>query len=215
MATPNPIVELQITDGRALLDLQRVADKVGKKLPAIMRPVVSRSLTQTRNGFSRAITKRMNVKAKRLKKEIIIIKSTHDGLPAGRVSLRAAARIGLRNFSATQNRRGVAYRIEKGGARRTATGAFLARPRIGIKGGERSFVDQSAGGADDRASGDHQLVFKRAGKARLPIRSLKGPSPLAFVLKNNLDEKVASEAAGIFAKNVRQRIDFELRKHRL
>jgi len=77
------------------------------------------------------------------------------------VGVYGIKRMSLKRFNAKQVRKGVSYKIRKDGGRRLAEGAF---------------------GPDIAKLGNH--VFKRIGKARFPLRKLRGPSPGAVYLRN-------------------------------
>lgn len=96
-------------------------------------------------------------------------------------------RIPLLKFRARQTRAGVSYRLS--GGRGQAPGAFIATMRSG-----------------------HQGVFRRRGRARLPIDELHGPSLPHVFSQGVITAALRRLAKAVMPKNLAHEISFLLRK---
>lgn len=106
------------------------------------------------------------------------------------VTLRKSARLALRNFGARQNKKGVTYKISKTKGRKLIPSAFQG-PRPGA-------VKVSWRGN----------VFIRAGKERLPIVKLSGPSPWGVFVKGGRDPVVRRDARKELRKQIEKRLRY-------
>ncbi len=104
------------------------------------------------------------------------------------VSLKKTRRLGLRHFGARQDAKGVSYKIGKGGGRKRVNGAFQG-PKPGV-------IKLSWRGN----------VFKRSGKARLPIYQLRGVSPFGAYVKNDLEQVDVKAVNDELTKQLERRI---------
>lgn len=122
---------------------------------AIVR-ALNRGMTAGRTVMSRAIAKDMGIKVadanKRLRYRMASANTPQSRLAAGfeRIPLMA---FGARQTGSRGRGRGVTYRMGAGNARTRLAQAFIAKMKSG-----------------------HPGVFMRAGRARLPIVQLHGPS---------------------------------------
>lgn len=105
----------------------------------------------TRTYISREVRKKIAIKAKDANKCITYHRGRLSN-PTGRIKIRGK-RLPLIQFGASQTKKGVTYRIEKGGGRKRMQGGFIATMRSG-----------------------HRGVFSRRGKSRLPIHEAFGVS---------------------------------------
>lgn len=117
--------------------------------------------------------------------------ATNDNLQAI-VSLKKTPRLGLRHFGAKQDKRGATYKIRKKGGRQRVNVAFMG-PKPGA-------VKTSWKGN----------VFKRTGKARLPIVQLKGVSAYGAYKKNDLEGPQAKAVEEELAKQINRRINLNV-----
>ncbi len=107
------------------------------------------------------------------------------------VALKKSARIPLKDFGARQKKVGVSYRISKSEGRKTIPGAFQG-PRPGVM----------------KASWKGN-VFKRVGKARLPIVKLYGPSPWGVLRVSNRTSNVREIIQAEFIKQLADRLRYQ------
>lgn len=158
-------------------------------VPKAIAGAINDTLKTSKSELSRRIRDRVNIKKKDIDKHISVDRA-NPGRLQGKLHLSESARLGLKYFGATQNKRGVKYRIEKGGARKTIEGAF--GPKIPRLGGQ---------------------VFRRIGKKRLPIIKLQGPSPGGVAVKAGIDEVQFESSQKIFQTKLDARIRFILLRH--
>ncbi len=129
---------------------------------------LNKTATQGRNIAQREIRRTINVKASRIKK-VLSVKRAANSNPM------AAIRAGYRQFPVVwyngvrQTKKGVSVKMRKDMPRFLFKGAFIAE-----------------------MPGGHRGAFRRRGKARLPIKELKGPNPqsvfaehIDIILKKN------------------------------
>lgn len=169
--------------------LAEAAEQAKRNLPNELMIAVNSTAREMKTPISRQIREVLAAPAAVVKKVINQSrKASRDRLIAG-VQVDHTKRIPLRDFGARQNKRGVSYRITKGGGRKTIASAFQG-PKPGV-------IKVSWKGH----------VFKRVGKARLPIRKLKGPSPWGVFIKHNMAAKAAEEAERRLEKNIERRVE--------
>ena len=138
---------------------------------------------------SRAITEELAVKSSVVKQKIKAKRATKSDLSA-KVTVKASNRLSLREFGAKQNKKGVTYKISKTKGRKLIAGAFQG-PKPGV-------VKISWRGN----------VFKREGKARLPIIKRSGPSPWGVYVKSGKDPGIRREARKVLREQIERRIKF-------
>jgi hypothetical protein len=111
----------------------------------------NRTIEQARTDMSREIRKEFNITAAKVNAALRIERATFHDLRGPQATLLVPAQRGrslnLINFGARQTRRGVSVQVKKGSGRKVIPGAFIAN--------------------------DGKTVFKRVGKARLPIKALQ------------------------------------------
>jgi len=130
-------------------DLDRLQEDVAKRATA---SAINRTMEQARTAMSREIRQEFNISAGKVNQSLRITKATLSG---GLYRLQAVLEsptqrgrsLNLINFAARQTSKGVTVKVKKGGARKLIPGAFIAN--------------------------DGRTVFKRVGKARLPIKALQ------------------------------------------
>jgi hypothetical protein len=157
-----------------------------------MKRASTRVASQGRTGISKSIRQGMLIKAAEVNK-LIHVKKYKAGAS---VALRQSDRISLRHFGAMQDEVGVSYQIAKGGKRRYIDDAFMG-PKYG-----------------QLAPKLHGNVFKRAGKSRLPIVKIMGPSPWGVFLRKKMYQSTKDDLSQKFHDRLRHEIDFLIEKAR-
>lgn len=106
------------------------------------------------------------------------------------LDISKSKRMGLRHFKARQTKKGVSYRISKTKGRKFIPSAFQgpAPGRMNVK-----------------WKGN---VFKRKGKARLPLVHVRGPSPWGVVLKGKKLKPIIKQMQAELSKQARERIRY-------
>jgi hypothetical protein len=150
----------------------------------------ARVATQGRTEISKGIRTHINIKAGDLKPVLQIAKHKNGAS----IRLRESDRLSLRYFGATQNNKGVTYKMAKGQGRGFIAGAFQG-PRPGA-------VKASWKGN----------VFKRVGKNRLPIQKLMGASAWGTFVVKGMYKPTEADLMQKFNQRLRHEIDFLISK---
>ncbi len=174
--------------------LERVLAEVGRDIDRDLVIAINKTAKKTKSGINKEIRKELAVKASVINKALFQTKRATKPSKFAIVQLKKTDRIPLRDFSAKQVRKGVSYRISKRGGRKLVPGAFQG-PRPGRM----------------KASWKGN-VFRRVGKARLPIRKLFGVSPWGVFVKRKMDMPTVAETERELEKQVGRRADFWTKK---
>lgn len=150
-------------------DLQKIKkamESVGKtEVKKMVAQAVNRaakktySATSEPKGLSQLVREHLNIKAAQFKKDVKLPTKATPTRLSSKIQMMKTKRTNLVNFGASQNNKGVSYKIMKSGARNTAPGAFIAKNQ----------------------------VFRRVGKSRLPIIKLQGVSIWGWAIENQMD----------------------------
>jgi hypothetical protein len=170
---------------RAVAQLEKdMADRV-------MARALNRTIEEGRTDMSREIRSEFNLSASKVREKLFIEKASFKG---GRLTLQAALvskdprgrrrSINLINFAARQTSKGVTVKIKKGGGRKTLPGAFIAN-----KG---------------------RTVFKRQGKARLPIQPVQTIDVQQMFNTRRINAAVVRRLGPKFVKNFEHELRFAL-----
>lgn len=187
-----PSLSLKINEQqlqRAMRDLQAVPRGLPKAIVGAINDTAREMATSTKQPLSvlKQITRRVQIKAKDVRSHIHVQRANRSRMRAD-IRLSESQRLSLKVFGARQIRRGVSYKIERGGRRQTVAGAFIAL-------------------------GGH--AWRRIGRSRLPIVKLHGPSPWGvFVKALGAESQTATEMERRMAINLDQRVQFLLKKAR-
>jgi len=172
---------------RAVAQLERdMADRVTVR-------ALNRTIEEGRTDMSREIRAEFNLPASKVREKLFIEKASFKG---GRLTLQAALlskdprgrrrSINVINFGARQTARGVTVKIKKGGGRKAIKGAFIAN-----KG---------------------RTVFKREGKARLPIQPVQTIDVQQMFNTRRINPAVVRRLGPKFVKNFEHELRFALSK---
>jgi len=177
--------------------IKQIQQLVGKSKAGVNRQL-NAAITQTAKQLNTAIAKvvaeELVLTQKVIKQSIKQTRSTPQTLKST-TTVPVERRISLREFGAKQNSKGVTYRISKKKKdKKFIPGAFMG-PKPGVL----------------KASWRGN-VFKREGKARLPIAKKSGPSVWGVYVKSGRDPEVRRQAREILRKQVQNRIDFLIKK---
>lgn len=142
-----------------------LGDAGPKKLRQQIAIALNQTAKKTERALAKEIAKELVLSQKEIKTTIKQDRKATREVLATNVVQKESDRIPLKRFKARQNKTGVRYRISKKTGGKTIKSAFIAE-----------------------TLGSH--AYKRAGKKRLPIKKLWGPSPWGVTVKNNLDRVV-------------------------
>jgi hypothetical protein len=149
-----------------------------------------RVASQGRTEISKGIRQNINIKASDLK-PVLQIGRYKKGAS---ITLREKQRLSLRYFGATQNSKGVTYKMNKGSGRAFIEGAFQG-PRPGAV--KVSWLGN---------------VFKRVGKDRLPIQKIMGASAWGVFVVRGMYKPTEDDLMQNFNQRLRHEIDFLISK---
>jgi hypothetical protein len=186
------MIALTVVD-RKTNQLSKLLKGKTKRLKREVAIAVNATAKKTTSLLATEVGKQLSTAKKNIKKTISIAKKADPKTGTRMTAIvrqSKTGRIPLRDFKARQNKKGVSYRISKSSGRGFAEGAFQG-PKPGV-------VKASWRGR----------VFKRVGKARLPIIQLFGASPWGVVKKHTLDKKTKKASKIELEKQLERRIRF-------
>lgn len=163
--------------------LQAVTNNLKKEMAIVSWKAAQKG----KSLIAKDITQELAVPQKIVRNEV---SATRVGGRDAEVVLKKSRRIPLRDFGARQNKIGVTYRISKTRGQTTLAGAFQG-PRPGV-------IKSSWKGN----------VFKRKGKARMPIRKARGVSPWGSFVKRRRIEPVGEQIQYELRKQLRERVRY-------
>jgi hypothetical protein len=164
-----------------------------KRLRREMAIAVNATSKKTVAIWAKEVSKEVATAQKNIKATIKVSKkaaASESKSPTAVVTQKKTGRIPLRDFGARQNKKGVSYKISKGGKRGFVAGAFQGPKPGAMKASWRG------------------RVFKRVGAGRLPIIQLFGPSPWGVSIKNNLKKPTVKATKIELVKQIERRIRF-------
>jgi hypothetical protein len=188
-----------------LRELSRRLGGVQKKIDAALKRPLNRVADKAKSLMASEIMKEINIKRKDLlgsgKKKSRSALITKSGIVNNTitVTLPKTSRPQLIFFGAKQTARGVTYRIKKGGKRGFIKSAFI------ITSNKTTFVTKRSGEPKRFSTRSNQMISPVVGP-------LRGASPWAVYLKNNLGKKIKILLAYTLRKEVRAAINNVIRK---
>tara|TARA_R110000751_G_scaffold76976_1_gene155311 strand:+ start:2041 stop:2613 length:573 start_codon:yes stop_codon:yes gene_type:complete len=186
-------VEMEV-DKSQMAKLQAALALTGKKkLNREMAIAINKTAQWTRKQTAKNITRGLRLASAVVKKRISQTKRAKPTSLSGQVTVNGTGRLSLKWFAYQQTSKGVPYKIEKGGTRKVAVGAFR-----GPKPGVQSVKLKNA-------------IWKRAGKNRYPLKRLHGVSIVPYYKEHKLDGVTKKETAERLRYEVQRRIGQALR----
>lgn len=162
---------------------------IGNALPRVQANAINRSLQSARAEAVRSVTQDYLISAGDVRK-VIVIKNATLNNPAGSISAKGSP-IPLSKFNAVvkgtgkKTKKSVMARVKRDGAPKPIKKAFIATTASGHKG-----------------------VWIRAGKSRLPLKLLYGPSIPQMLQAENVSKQIEQKAAETLDK----RLDHEINR---
>ena len=153
-------------------DVQRELDRLQKDVGAqATARAINRTMEQAKTAMSREIRGEFNISASKVNQSLRITRASfRDGLYRITAALESPTKRGrslnLINFAARQTAKGVTVNIKRGGGRKLLAGAFIAN--------------------------EGRTVFRRVGKARLPIQALQTIDVAQMFNTQRINSKVVS-----------------------
>jgi len=161
-------------------EIRRLLADVPKAVPRVLTRSINKVGVAARTKIVRRVAAEVNVKQKDLRRRNISLVKANFRTLLERIRI-IGRRIPVIRFGARQTKRGVSYRIKRGGGRKKIAGAFKATMDSG-----------------------HEGVFVRRGAKRLPIVQQYGPSVPAVV------EGIDELAAAMLDREIHERLDREI-----
>jgi len=181
-------------DNVQIARMKAAIEKTGKQLRKELAVAVNATAAKSKSIIAKQIGKELAVAQKDIKTTIRQSRRAGELDISATVEVKKEKRLGLNKFGARQTKKGVSYKVSKSRGRSFIEGAFQG-PKPGLM----------------KASWRGN-VFKRAGKSRLPIVKLKGPSTWGvFVVGKKIGPSTA-ETEQELKKQVDRRIRYLLLK---
>ncbi len=181
-------------DNAQIARMKAAIENTGRKLRKELAVAVNATAAKSKSIIAKQIGKELAVAQKDIKTTIRQSRRAGELDISATVEVKKEKRLGLNKFGARQTKKGVSYKVSKSRGRSFIEGAFQG-PKPGLM----------------KASWRGN-VFKRAGKSRLPIVKLKGPSTWGvFVVGKKIGPSTA-ETEQELKKQVDRRIRFLLLK---
>jgi len=182
-------MNITVTDG-SIASLKAAIKDTTRKLKAELRVAVNATANKSKSIINKEIRSELATTAKAVSSTIRINRKASGDDISAEVEVKKTGRISLREFGARQGRSGTSYKISKTKGRKTIPTAFQG-PKPGLM----------------KASWRGH-VFKRVGKARLPIVKLFGPSPFGVMtVGKKLDPSIEQTQAEL-QKQIERRVRF-------
>jgi len=179
-------ISVQMEASSVIEALKKVTDNLPKQMS-----IVSMKAARTgKSAIAKIVSGKIMVTQATVKKKITV---KRVGPTGAEVTLDAAQRINLRHFGARQTKKGVGYKIDRGGKRKTVVGAFQGpRPgRMNIKWKGMPFIRDNL--ANNRST----------------IRPLGwGPSPYGVLKKNDQVKVVEAIIRAELRKQMAERLRY-------
>lgn len=172
-----------------MADLERTLKGIPRGVPRVLTRAINRVGVAARRQVVKAVSREIAVTQKDLKARNVRLRKANFRTLRARISI-SGRRIPVLKFGAKQTRRGVTYRIKRGGGRKRIADAFM----------------EAKSGTEIRMPSGHRGVFRRRMGSRLPIDELFGPSVPAVV------EGVAELAAETMNRQLGRDLDKEVTK---
>lgn len=177
-------------DPSQIARMKKAIDDTGRSLRKELSVACNATASKGKSIIAKQIAKELATPQKNIRATISQSKKAKDSDISATLEVRKDRRISLKEFGARQTKTGVSYKISKSRGRKSIPGAFQGpRPgRINVK-----------------TKGN---VFKRVGKARLPIVKLYGPSTWGVFIVGKKQGPSVDEIEAELKKQIDRRIRF-------
>ena len=194
-----PFLTVQINPGQYKA-LKHLLNTLPKEIPRVMTRAINKVAKATFTRIIKRITKDYAVKSKELKERNLTLRRANFRNQTAIIKIKGR-RIRLLAFRARQLKKGVSYQIKKSRGRRKVY-AFMESP--------------PGTGRPTTMSSGHKGVFRRKGKARLPIIELFGPSiPAIFQTTPEFEEGVLNrDLSNKLGREIIKQAEYIIFKHR-
>ncbi len=177
-------------DPTQIARMKKAIEDTGRSLRKELAVACNATASKGKSIIAKQISKELATPQKNIRATISQSRKAKDTDISATLEVRKDRRISLKEFGARQTKAGVSYKISKSRGRKSIPGAFQGpRPgRINVK-----------------TKGN---VFKRVGKARLPIVKLYGPSSWGVFVVGKKQGPSVDEIEAELKKQIDRRIRF-------
>lgn len=170
-------------DNGQIARMKAAIENTGRSLRKELAIATNQTANKSKSIIAKQIGKGMETPQKNIKKTIEVTRKAKDSDITATVEVNKDKRLNLKDFGARQTKGGVSYKTSRGKGTKKIQKAFIV-PRYEGK------------------------VYARQGKARGPIRQLRGPSPWGvFVVGKKIGPSTVEIEAEL-KKNIDRRIRF-------
>jgi len=159
------LIDVQLDEAR-LKGIEQMLSGIPRGMPKVVTRALNKTATTARSQTVKAISKKVAIKQKDIRLNVKMWKASYRRW-VSTIKI-TGKRLPLIYFGATQTKRGVGYRIDRGAGRKRAPHAFIT-----------TMIKKKKTGEDVEYRG----VFARIGKSRFPLRVLRGPSVVGVFQK--------------------------------
>ena len=170
--------------------MKAAIENTGRNLRKELAVACNATAAKGKSLIAKQIGKELATPQKNIRATISQSKKAKDSDISATLEVRKDRRISLKEFGARQTKKGVSYKISKTRGRKSIPGSFQG-PRPGL--------------INVRTKGN---VFKRVGKARLPIVKLYGPSSWGVFVVGKKQGPSVTEIEAELKKQIDRRIRF-------
>ena len=170
--------------------MKKAIEDTGRNLRKELAVACNATASKGKSIIAKQISKELATPQKNIRATISQSRKAKDTDISATLEVRKDRRISLKEFGARQTKTGVSYKISKSRGRKSIPGAFQG-PKPGL--------------INVKTKGN---VFKRAGKARLPIVKLYGPSTWGVFVVGKKQGPSVDEIEAELKKQIDRRIRF-------
>ena len=174
-------------DASQISRMKAAIQDTGRNLRKELVIAVNQTAKQTKSAVAKELSKELNLKQKVVARAVKIGRTATGQDITSEVEVNKEKRFNLTSFGAQEVASGVQYKTLKSKPKKIAKSAFQ--------------IDRWGG-----------KTFVRVGKARGPLRNLKGPSPWGIFVVGKKIGPSADQAEAALKKNIDKRIRFLLLK---
>lgn len=177
-------------DPSQIARMKKAIEYTGRSLRKELAVACNATAAKGKSIIAKQISKELATPQKNIRATISQSRKAKDSDISATLEVRKDRRISLKEFGARQTKTGVSYKISKTRGRKSIPGAFQG-PRPGL--------------INVKTKGN---VFKRVGKARLPIVKLYGPSSWGVFVVGKKQGPSVTEIEAELKKQIDRRIRF-------
>jgi len=204
-------------DSDDLQRLQRDLRNIRNGAPRALKGAVNRTLTGVKTDMARETQKVLNLKQKRIKKDISVVKKATTSDFSGRVSSKGQP-VNLIQFGAREKKRGVSVKVLRSEPRKTIPGAFTFMAKYKEKGSGLRKINLLVGWREKTEKNAQYLGTKKKRmpdeayatlpeRYRYPVEALHGPRIQDIMSRPEVMQPVKGKAQVRVKKDLASQVD--------